>query len=331
MKAILFDGDLKFVEHHPPPEPARDEALIRVRLAGICNTDLEITRGYMGFRGILGHEFVGIVERVNGPQQEWVGKRVVGEINCGCGACEYCLRGAKNHCPQRTVLGIAGREGAFAEHITLPVANLWEVPENLLDEEAVFTEPLAATLEIPEEVHIRPTDRLIVLGDGKLGLLASLGLRLTQADITLVGKHENKMKIARDHDIRVVFLRDLKMTKVYDVVVEATGSPEGFGAALKLVRPRGRIVLKSTVADKKEIDLAPIVIDEVQVIGSRCGPFGPALNMLSKRLVDVSPLITGIFPVDRAEEAFEKTKDKKAVNWNSDIRIKKNRKFSKKF
>jgi alcohol dehydrogenase len=320
LKAIRFDGGLRFEQKVPEPKPARGEALIRVRMAGICNTDLEIARGYMGFNGILGHEFVGIVERVNGPQQEWVGKRVVGEINCPCGACEYCLHGIKNHCPQRTVLGIAGREGAFAEYLTLPAANLWNVPDALSDEEAAFTEPLAAALEITEQVHIRPTDRVIVLGDGKLGLLVSLVLHLTQADITVVGRHEGKLKIAGDRGIGSVLLHDLEMTKAYDVVVEATGSPGGFATALKLVKPRGRVVLKTTVAGKTEIDLAPIVIDEIQVIGSRCGPFGPALEILSKRLVDVRPLITEVFPFDRAEEAFERAKDKKAVKVMVDFR-----------
>ena len=313
MKAILFDGKLGYVKDWPKTEPRDGEALIRVGMAGICNTDLEIVKGYLGFRGILGHEFVGTVEEVKGRDRGLAGKRVVGEINCGCGVCEHCLRGLRNHCPTRETLGIMGKDGAFAEHVTLPVDNLWEVPDNVTDEEAVFVEPLAAAFEITDQTQIRPTDKVLVLGDGKLGILAAFVLGLTEAEVTLAGKHDEKLKIAKDQGISTVRLGDLHIAKLHDVVVEATGSPAGFDLALQLVRPRGVVVLKTTVAQGKEINLAPVVIDEIQVIGSRCGPFGPALRALSRKMIDVNPLITSIYRPEEAEEAFKKAASKNAL------------------
>lgn len=309
MIAIVFDGQLRAVRDHPVPEALENEALVKVLLAGICNTDLEITRGYMGFRGVIGHEFVGVVEKAG--ERDLVGKRVVGEINCGCGLCGYCLKGLRSHCPERKVLGILGKDGALAEYLTLPLENLHPVPENVTDQEAVFTEPLAAAFQITEQVHVRPTDRVLVMGDGKLGLLAAMVLGLSSNDVTLLGKHENKLRIARERNIKTMLPDDLpqegpKGAKTYDMVVEATGRAEGFQNALRLVRPRGNIVLKSTVAQGREMNLAPLVIDEVTVTGSRCGPFGPALSALARGLVDVRPLITGIYPFERAEEAFKK-------------------------
>jgi threonine dehydrogenase-like Zn-dependent dehydrogenase len=306
MKAIVFDGKLKYMKDYPVPVPAEGEALIRVSLAGICNTDLEIIKGYLGFRGVLGHEFVGTVAEVKGEGQHLVGNRVVGEINCGCGVCEYCRSGIRSHCPSRKTLGILGKDGCFAEYVTLPVDNLLEVPDNVADEEAVFTEPLAAAFEITDQIQIKPTDRVLVLGDGKLGILAALVLGLTQADVTLAGKHDRKLAIAREHKIDTVRLRDLKIVNQYDVVVEATGSPIGFDLALQLVRPRGVIVLKTTAAKGKEINLAPIVIDEIQVIGSRCGPFAPALRALSKKVLDVNPLISSIYKPEEVVKALKK-------------------------
>lgn len=306
MKAVVFDNKLKFVDNYPVPEPVQNEALIRVSMAGICNTDIEITKGYTGFKGVIGHEFVGIVERINGKDQSLLGKRIVGEINCGCGKCEYCKKGLRNHCPDRKVLGIVNKDGAFAEYLTLPLENLHTVPENLSDEEAVFTEPLAAAFEITRQIQIKPDDKILIMGDGKLGLLISLALHLSHSNLILAGRHENKLQVAKDKGIESILFNKLPIKKEYDIVVDATGSAEGFETALKLVKPRGIIVLKSTVAAGKEINLAPVVVDEITVIGSRCGPFEPALDALSKKLIDVKPLITEIFPFDKARQAFER-------------------------
>src|SRR3990172_2151285 len=206
MKAVIFDNELRFTDSRPVPQHAEGEALIRVSMAGICNTDLEIIKGYSGFKGVIGHEFVGVVEKVNGRDKGLSGKRVVGGINCGCGCCDYCRRGLENHCPDRKVLGIVNKDGCMTEYITLPLGNLLEVPENVLDEEAVFTEPLAAAFEVMEQVHIRPSDKILVMGDGKLGLLISLALALCPADLTLVGKHEEKLEIARKQHIRTALI-----------------------------------------------------------------------------------------------------------------------------
>lgn len=304
MKALVFDNSLKLVDMSIP-EPEYGEALIKVSMAGICNTDLEITKGYMGFSGILGHEFVGIVEKINGNSQEWLGKRVVGEINCACGVCDLCKKGLNTHCSGRSVLGIHNKNGCFAEYITLPVKNLVEVPDNVKDEEAVFVEPLAAAFEITEQIHIKSTDRVLVLGDGKLGLLISLVLNLTQADVMLAGKHPEKLQIAEDQNVKTVLINELSNERSFDIVVDATGSISGFEMAMKLVRPRGVLVLKSTVAGGKELNLAPVVIDEISVIGSRCGPFKPAVKVLERKQLDVQPLISKLYDFDNALDAFE--------------------------
>lgn len=306
MKAVVFDGELRTVTDRPVPEPARNEAVIRTRLAGICTTDLEIIRGYRGFKGVLGHEFVGIVEEVNGDAPHLSGRRVVGEINCGCGTCECCRKGLKRHCPNRVTLGISGKDGALAEYVTLPVDNLYEVPRAVRDEEAVFAEPLAAAFEIIEQVHIKPTDNILVIGDGKLGLLAVLVLTMTQARVILGGRHEAKLSIARNQGVTAAEIKDLPKRKIYDVVVEATGAPEGFELALDYVKPMGTIILKTTAAEGKTINLAPVVVDEVRVVGSRCGPFEPALRALSEKRIRVGPLISGIYGFSRIGEAFEK-------------------------
>lgn len=320
MKAIVFDNELRFVEDCPMPEPHNNEALIRILMAGICSTDVEITKGYMGFKGVIGHEFVGVVEKINSKDQRLVGKRVVGEINCGCGVCKYCKEGAKNHCPDRKVIGIFNKDGAFAEYITLPLENLHEVPETISDDEAIFTEPLAAAFEITKQVQIKPEDKILVLGDGKLGLLISFVLRLYNSGLTLVGKHEEKLKIAREQNINTALPDNLQIKKDYDIVIDATGSADGFEMALKLVKPRGVVVLKSTVAEGRPINLAPVVIDEITVIGSRCGPFEPALEALSKRLINIRPLITEIFPFSKAKIAFDRTMEKGSLKIIIDFR-----------
>lgn len=321
MKAILFDGLLKFTDIYPEPEPQENEALIRVNMAGICNTDIEIMKGYMGFKGVIGHEFVGMVEKINGYDQKLLGKKVVGDINCSCGKCDFCIKGMKTHCPERKTLGISNKDGAFAQYITLPVVNLYEVPEHVTDEEAVFTEPLAAAFEILEQVHVMPTDNVLIMGDGKLGMLCAFALRLTQAGLKLAGRHDAKLSIASAHGIGTAHIDTLLLrSKCYDIVVEATGSPEGIELALQLVKPRGKIVLKTTAAAGKKINLAPVVIDEIQVIGSRCGPFEPALRAVSAGLIDVKSLVTAVYRPEHAEKAFEKARESTSLKVLIDFR-----------
>lgn len=312
MKAIVFDKELKLVNDYKKPVPQKGEALVRVTLAGICNTDFEITKGYMGYVGVLGHEAVGVVEEINDDDKSLLGKRVVAEISYGCkkADCPYCAEKLYRHCPDRHTLGIWRKDGVFAEYFTMPLETLFEVPENVPDEQAVFVEPLAAACEITEQLHIKPMEKVIVLGDGKLGLITALTLNAQNYDVTLVGKHENKLDIAKAQGVKTKLLSDLKVEKIYDIVVEATGSISGFETALALTKPRGVLVLKSTVAASKEFNLAPIVIDEITVLGSRCGQFPPALRLLASEKVDFSPLISAKYKADDAIEAFEKNKEK---------------------
>ena len=296
--------------NYPTPAPVDGEALVHVLLAGICNTDLEITRGYLDFQGVPGHEFVGVVEEIYGnvPQEQYgylIGQRIVGEINAACHRpdCYYCQQNMPTHCPNRTTLGIVNRDGAFADYLMLPVENLHLVPENVSDEEAVFVEPLAANFEILEQVHIKPTDSVVVLGDGKMGQLAAQVLALSGCEVMMVGKHEEKLALAEKRGVHTYVLDDaerfaLENRRRVDLVVECTGSAQGLGLALRLVRPRGTVILKSTVADKSSLHLAPIVIDEIRVQGSRCGPFPPAIRALSQRKVDVLPLISARHSLD---------------------------------
>lgn len=309
MKAVVFDNELKLVTDYKKPEPKEGEALIKVTMAGICNTDFEITKGYMGYKGVLGHEFVGVVEEINASDKSLQGKRVVGEINCGCEACEWCYQGLQRHCMNRQTLGIWQKDGCFAEYVCMPVNTLLEVPQNVADEQAVFVEPLAAGLEILEQLHIQPAQKVIILGDGKLGLTTALALTASNLDVVLVGKHESKLAIAKAQGVKTKLLSELEIKKEWDFVVEATGSISGFEMALSLTKPRGTLVLKSTVAASKEFNLAPIVIDEIRVQGSRCGQFAPALRLLASGKIDFSPMISGIYHVDNAIEAFEKNKE----------------------
>ena len=310
MKAIVFDEELKLVNDYEKPVPKHGEALIKITMAGICNTDYEITKGYMGYKGILGHEFVGVVEEINDEDKSMLGKRVVGEINNGCGVCELCHKGLERHCFSRQTLGIWQKDGCFAQYLSWPLKNLLEVPKNVSEEQAVFVEPLAAGLEILEQLHIQPIEKVVILGDGKLGLTTALALNASNLDVLLVGKHQNKLDIAKKQGVNVKLLSDLKIEKKYDFVVEATGSISGFETALALTKPRGTLVLKSTVAASKEFNLAPIVINEIRVQGSRCGQFAPALRLLASGKVDFSPLVSGVYPIDKALEAFEKNKEK---------------------
>jgi len=304
MRALYLEKTLTLREDYAAPTPPPGEALVRVRLTGVCNTDLELVRGYMSFRGVPGHEFVGEVVQCNSAP-EWIGQRVVGEINAACGQCETCRAGRPTHCPHRTTLGIAGRDGAFAEYLCLPIANLHRVPENIPDEAAVFVEPLAAACEITQAVHIRPTDHVVVLGDGKLGLLCAQVLQLTGCDLLVLGHHEESLEILRRRGIQTTRRADIPMS-AYDVVVEATGTPEGFATARQLVRPRGTIVLKSTYQGAVDANLTLVVVDEVTLVGSRCGPFEPALRLLAQNLVEVTPLIQGHFRLSEGLAAFER-------------------------
>ena len=315
MKAIVFDNELKLDKNYPKPIPKEGEALIRVTLAGICNTDYEITKGYMGYVGILGHEFVGVVEEVNGPDKSLIGKRVVAEISYGCDdpSCEWCAKKNYRHCPNRHTLGIWKKDGCFAEYMTMPVNVLFEVPENVPDEQAVFVEPLAAACEITEQLHIEPTAKVLVLGDGKLGLTTALTLHAQNFDVLLVGKHQNKLDIAEAQGVKTRLLSTFTPKKEYDVVVEATGTASGFETSMSLTKPRGVLVLKSTVASGKELNLAPIVIDEITVLGSRCGQFAPALRLLKNNRIDFKPFITKTYSIDDALEAFEANKAKDSI------------------
>ena len=282
------------------PESANDQvALIKVHLSGICSTDLQIFKGYMDFRGVPGHEFVGSV--VDGPL-ELIEKRVVGEINFACGRCDYCNRGLGRHCLARRVMGILGVDGAFAEFVSVPVTNLHVVPESVSDEEAVFTEPLAAAFEILEQVQFNLGDEVLVLGDGKLGNLCAQVLRLTGASVTVLGKHDDKLKVIKRSGVRTMLLSDWK-PKQFDVVVEATGSPSGLQLAMSAVRPRGTLVLKTTIAGEHKVSLAPLVINEINVVGSRCGIFSPALEALSEKTVSVTPMIEKIYPLSEGIDA----------------------------
>jgi len=307
MKALYFDGKLS-LRDLPILKPRTGEALIRMICAGICNTDLEIIQGYMSFRGVLGHEFVGRVEECE--DRSWIGKRVVGEINLPCGQCDFCRSGMGNHCPARTVLGISGKDGAFAEYLTLPVKNLHAVPNNVSDLDAVFTEPLAAALEILEQVPIQNFHRCIVLGDGKLGQLIARVLKPHCPDLNVIGKHEHKLDLLRQVGIKTQMMEKVidwveDLEKLPDLVVEATGSALGLGMALELVRPRGTLVLKSTFHGRTSLDLSPLVVNEITVVGSRCGPFAKALDLLASGQLDLSRLIIGVLPLDQGLEAVE--------------------------
>jgi threonine dehydrogenase-like Zn-dependent dehydrogenase len=282
-----------------------DEALVRVLLSGICNTDLEIARGYAGFTGTIGHEFVGLVEQ--SIDRKLVGRRVVGEINAGCGKCDRCRGGDTRHCASRTVLGILGRDGAHAEFLQLPTVNLFPVPDQLSDEHAVFTEPLAAACGILERVKMSDSDRVAVIGDGKLGLLCAQVVALTGASVLLVGKHSSKLRIAERRGVETARPKEAtKRARQFDVAVEASGSASGFGLALELLRPHGQLVLKSTFHGKTELDTTRIVVDEVSIAGSRCGRFSPALDLLKKGAIDVDSLISEEYPLSNGVHAMRR-------------------------
>jgi threonine dehydrogenase-like Zn-dependent dehydrogenase len=309
----------KFLSLRDIPKPDKSgEALIRVRLSGICGTDLELLRGYYPFTGVLGHEFVGEVVSIleageslrrNQPRQEnsdsthWIGKRVVGEINVTCGKCEQCLHGRPTHCEQRSVLGIANRAGVHAEYTTLPLENLHIVPASIPDEAAVFTEPLAAALEIQEQIHIQPTDRVLLVGAGRLGQLIAQTLSLTGCDLHVLARYPRQQALLKSRQIRLISEEEIQPRR-WDVVVEATGSPSGFEVARRALRPRGTLVLKSTYPGELTVNWSPLVVDEITILGSRCGPFAPALRLLESAQVDPTILIAERYPLSNALDAI---------------------------
>ena len=324
MKGLYFDGQLS-LRNVPDPKPVPGEALIRVRLAGICGTDRQILKGYSGFHGIPGHEFVG--EVVECDDGRWKGRRAVGEINVTCGHCEWCRRGLGRHCVSRTVMGIIGRPGAFAEFVALPVANLHEVPNEVPDEEAVFVEPLAAAAEILEQMPLARGTRVAVLGAGRLGLLVAQVLRHAGADVTLIGRTDWKLKLARSWGLDTVNMEtvgahrdaplhthgdatstahgDLPLhARSFAVVVEATSSPQGLEQALQLVEPRGVVVMKSTFHEPAHFDTANLVVNEITLLGSRCGDFATAIDMLRHDAIHVEEMISRVFPLDEGPDAF---------------------------
>ncbi|MDQ3750142.1 MAG: alcohol dehydrogenase catalytic domain-containing protein [Acidobacteriota bacterium] len=312
MKALRFENNqLKLAEI---PKPSKEsEAVVRVLKSGICNTDIEIVKGYANFQGTIGHEFVGTVEEaIDAPNL--IGKRVVGEINAGCGKCELCLRDDSRHCPQRTVLGIVGRDGAHAEFLTLPTRNLFEVPENISDVQAVFVEPLAAAFGVTEQVEIFPETRLAIVGDGKLGNLCAQSLTLESRNVFLIGKHEEKLKLVGNRNIETVLLKNAKkLKKSFEMVIEASGSESGFNLALDLLKPRGKLVLKSTFHGEAKWQAWRVVVDEITIVGSRCGRFQPALDLLKNNLVAVESLISEELSLTNGVKAIKIAEQKGAM------------------
>jgi len=301
MKALwLEDNQITLRDVPQPTKP--NEALIQISIAGICSTDLELIKGYYPYTGILGHEFVGEVIEAGDPS--WVGQRVVGEINAVCNECEQCLNGRTTHCENRTVLGIVNRDGTFAEFITLPIANLHVVPVSVPDEMAVFTEPLAATLEIQQQVHIQPTDRVLLIGAGRLGQLIAQTLALTGCNLHVVARHKHQQDLLKARGIKIITEEDVQPLR-WDIVVEATGSQSGFSLARQAIRPRGTLVLKSTYKGEINVNFSSIVVDEINIIGSRCGPFEPALRLMESRQVDPTVLIDSEYSIGDALKAFE--------------------------
>ena len=307
MKGLwLENNQLQLRTDIPIPEPPQGEALVRVLCAGICNTDLELIKGYYPYTGIIGHEFVGVVEQ--GPEH-LINQRVVGEINAACGYCRFCRSGQPTHCENRTVLGIVNRNGAFAEYLSLPIENLHIVPKNVSTAAATFTEPLAAALEIQQQITLSQDDRVLVVGDGKLGQLIAQTIALTGCELLVVGRHEDKLLNLAARGIKTGLANSVK-DRYFDVSIDCTGNPEGFNTARRALRPRGTLILKSTYAGNLSLDASALVVDEITLIGSRCGPFVPALELLATEKVNVQSLIQGIYPLSLGLEAVEKAKTK---------------------
>jgi threonine dehydrogenase-like Zn-dependent dehydrogenase len=305
MKATVFDGKkMSLLENYP--ESNSEETLVKITLAGICGTDLEILDGYMDYHGILGHEFVGVV--VKSHNKDLIGKRVVGEINVGCGKCKSCEDGMERHCPNRSVLGILNRNGAFAEFLSLPEKNLHVIPDTISDEQAVFVEPLAAAFEIVEQVDLKNNWKIAIVGDGRLAQLIANVLKLHCSNIVCFGRHQNKLVNLQKLGINTKIGIDSFDEHQFDLVVEATGNNSGFVDTMKLVKSRGTVILKSTVASRENLDLTPAVINEITLIGSRCGTFKPAIEALSSKKVLVDNLIDSTFPLEKFHEAIQHAK-----------------------
>ncbi|SFI35592.1 MDR/zinc-dependent alcohol dehydrogenase-like family protein [Planctomicrobium piriforme] len=305
MRAVVLTEDGLEFRGDCIPATLPGQVPIRVLTAGICETDLQLFRGYMGFRGVLGHEFVGVAEA-----GKFVGQRVAGEINCACDRCETCRAGLRTHCPHRTVLGILNQDGAFADRVWLPEANLHPIPDNVSNDAAVFVEPLAAAFQIPAQLNLKGFRDIVVLGDGRLGNLCAQVLALHGRDPLVIGKHDEKLSLLQKLGIRIRRVDENQTARQADLVVDCTGSASGFADACRLVRPRGTIVLKTTVAGTTGPNLAPVVIDEINVIGSRCGPFPPAIAALTNGDIEVTSLITGRYPIEQAVAAFEQAQRK---------------------
>jgi threonine dehydrogenase-like Zn-dependent dehydrogenase len=305
MQALVVHAG-KSIALEDVPVPAHDsDCLIRVSMAGICGTDLQILEGYAEFAGIPGHEFVGVVESAPSKDAHWVGKRVVGEINVGCGRCEWCQRNVKEHCTNRSVVGIRHRGGAFAEYVALPAENLHHVPDAIDDRSAVFVEPVAAACRIFEQMQVAAGSRVAIVGDGRMGLLVAQVVRTVAPDVTLFGRHESKLAVARALGLAVAGPDAASATAhTFDIVVDVTGRPAGLTRALELVRPRGIVVMKSTFHGEAPIESWPIVVDEITLIGSRCGPFAPAIDLLASGAVRVEPLIARVTALDDYQSAF---------------------------
>ena len=316
MLALVFDGKVRLKKDYPQPRPTSLEALVAVSRAGVCRTDLEILKGYMRFEGVLGHEFTGVV--IEGPRK-WKGKRVVADIASPCRHCDMCKSHQPRHCRERRALGIHGMDGAFAEYLKVPVDSLHEVPSGMSEDEAVFAEPLAAALQVAEQVPILPTSRMAVLGDGRLGLLTSMALRQRPAEMLLVGKHQDKLDLAARGSVWSISVNDFKPQKDFDIVVDTTGDPEGFKLAMAAVKPRGTIVLKSTSTAVGELNLSSLVVDEVTVVGSRCGPLDKALELLASGTLDVRSLITSRFPLKEGLKALAAAQSPESVKVLIDV------------
>ena len=305
MRALVLNGSGALALRDVPPPARPGECLIAVRLAGICGTDLQMLEGYAGFNGIPGHEFVGVVQTASSPDDAaWIGKRVVGDINIGCRTCKWCVAGVKEHCENRSVLGIRDHDGAFAEYLTLPARNLHEVPDSVSDEAAVLVEPIAAACRIFEQLTINDRMRIAVVGDGRMGLLVAQVLRTATPQVTVLGRHEQKLAVARALGLEArLSTVDIGGDR-FDVVVDVTGRPEGLKRALEIVRPRGTVVMKSTFHGEAALESWPIVVDEVTLVGSRCGPFRPAIDLLASGAVQIAPLVSRVASLDEFESAF---------------------------
>jgi threonine dehydrogenase-like Zn-dependent dehydrogenase len=304
MRALyLQKGKIDFLTDYALPERRAGHSLVRVLLAGICSTDLELLRGYAGFQGIPGHEFVGVVEKSD--RVELIGQRVVGRINIGCMNCRTCLSRGPEHCPERSVLGIIDHDGAFADYLTLPDVNLLPVPDEIENERAVFTEPLAAALRIMEQVKIRPTAEIAVVGPGKLGMLIGQVLQLHGAHVTMLGRRKASLELPANLGIASMLVEQAE-DSWYDIVVEATGNEAGLAHSLRIIRPEGLLVLKSTFAGSAHVDLSKIVVDEISVVGSRCGPFEPALRLLVDGKIAVEAMIEARYSIEDGVKAFER-------------------------